>query len=361
MDAPSRVRVSGIAGPGAPTVSDDASSSSQLWDVALGVIRSTLAWAHRVRVRWSAARIGLVFCYHGVSARGGDPVREISAPVSHRDFERQLRHLRRRYRVVPALCLPAEAAARARGRRVPVAITFDDDLPSHLSHAAPALRRAKLPATFFLSGAGLNGPFSFWWQLLQRAWDGDLVDARLLHAWGIRDRNVSLREVARRLEAMPPAERDTAASSLRAAVGGDDPGDTLSREGVEALAAAGFEIGFHTRNHDDLLGLRDEELPVALSAGRAELERIAGPLSTISYPHGRADDRVAAAARAAGFRFGFVADGSPVMLGDDPHLLGRRYPARGAGGRFALDVASTLSAARPNPFSRRPRNRLSPR
>jgi peptidoglycan/xylan/chitin deacetylase (PgdA/CDA1 family) len=295
MDAPSRVRVSGIAGPGAPTVSDDASSSSQLWDVALGVIRSTLAWAHRVRVRWSAARIGLVFCYHGVSARGGDPVREISAPVSHRDFERQLRHLRRRYRVVPALCLPAEAAARARGRRVPVAITFDDDLPSHLSHAAPALRRAKLPATFFLSGAGLNGPFSFWWQLLQ------------------------------------------------------------------ALAAAGFEIGFHTRNHDDLLGLRDEELPVALSAGRAELERIAGPLSTISYPHGRADDRVAAAARAAGFRFGFVADGSPVMLGDDPHLLGRRYPARGAGGRFALDVASTLSAARPNPFSRRPRNRLSPR
>jgi hypothetical protein len=153
---------------------------------------------------------------------------------------------------------------------------------------------------------------------------------------------------------MPPAEREVAAASLRAAVGGDAPDDTLSSEGVEALAA-GFEIGFHTRNHDDLLGLSDEELPVALSAGRGELEGIAGPLSVISYPHGRADDRVAAAARGAGFRFGFVADGSPVTPGDDPHLLGRRYPARGARGRFPLDLASVLSAACPRPLRRCPR------
>ena len=349
---PSRHWATGLSNTGAP---------SRLWDIALGVIRSTLAWALRLRARWSSSRVGLVLCYHGISQREGDPVREISAAVSLRNFARQLRHLRRGYRVVPAACLAEAAAARTRGRRLPVAITFDDDLPSHLSHAAPALRRARLSATFFLSGAGLNGPFSFWWQLLQRAWDGGLVDARLLDAWGIQHSDVSLRQVARRLEAMSPAERDAAAASLRAALGGDDPDDTLSREGVEALAAAGFEIGFHTRKHDDLLGLSDQELLVALSAGRAELEGIAGPLSLISYPHGRADDRVAAAARAAGFRFGFIADGSPVVLGDDPHLLGRRYPARGAGGRFALDVASTLSAACPNPFSRRPRNRLSRR
>jgi hypothetical protein len=61
----------------------------------------------------------------------------------------------------------------------------------------------------------------------------------------------------------------------------------MSRNGVEALAAAGFEIGFHTRNNEDLVGLGDEELRVAMSAGRFELERIANPLSTISYPHGR--------------------------------------------------------------------------
>ena len=37
----------------------------------------------------------------------------------------------------------------------------------------------------------------------------------------------------------------------------------------------------------------------------------------------------AAAARAAGFRFGFIADGSPVTLGEDPHLLGRQQRGEG--------------------------------
>ena len=332
-----------------------------LSEAALGVMRSTVAWALRLRARWSGARVGLVLCYHRIAEREGDPARELSAAVSLRDFERHLRHLRRGYRLLPASSLATAVASRARGERLPLSVTFDDDLPSHLSTAAPALKRARLPATFFLSGAGLSGPFSFWWQLLQRAWDRDLVDAALLEAWGIRGRDVSIRQVARRIQGMAPAERDAATASLRAAVGGDAPDDTLSRDGVEALAAAGFEIGFHTRNHDDLLGLNDEELRMAMSAGRPELERIAGPLSTISYPHGRADGRVAAASRAAGFHFGFVADGSPVMPGEDPHLLGRRYPARGTRGQFALDVARTLSGSSPSAHSRRLRHRMSGR
>jgi peptidoglycan/xylan/chitin deacetylase (PgdA/CDA1 family) len=308
-------------------------------------MRSTVAWALRLRARWSGAHIGLVLCYHRIAECEGDPAREISAAVSVPDFKRHLRHLRRHYRVVPASRIAPAVATRRRGRRLPVAITFDDDLPSHPSHAAQALKRARLPATFFLSGAGLDGPFSFWWQLLQRAWDRDLVDQDLLEAWDIRARDVSIRKVAHRIQSMSPTERDAAAVSLRAAVGGDVPDDTLSRDGIEALVAAGFEIGFHTKNHDDLVGLSDEELRVAMNAGRAELEQITGPMSTISYPHGRADGRVAAAARAADFRFGFITDGSAVKPGDDSHLLGRRYPVRGMG-RFALDVARTLSGHR---------------
>jgi peptidoglycan/xylan/chitin deacetylase (PgdA/CDA1 family) len=311
--------------------------------LVLGAMRPMAAWALRLRARWSGARVGLVLCYHRIAEREGDPGTEVSAAVSLADLERHLRHLRRRYRVVPASGIAGAAASRRRGRRLPVAITFDDDLPSHPALAARALTGARLPATFFLSGAGLDGPFSFWWQLLQRAWDRDLVGPDLLEAWGIRARDVSVRQVARRIQGMSPTERDAAAASLRAAVGGDASDDTLSRDGVEALVAAGFEIGFHTKKHDDLVGLSDEELRVAMSAGRAELEQIAGPLSTISYPHGRADGRVAAVARAAGFRLGFIADGSPVKLGDDPHLLGRRYPASGSMGRFAFDVAGTLS------------------
>ncbi len=309
------------------------------------MLRPAVAWARRVRVRWSGARVGLALCYHGVAERGGDPEIELSAPISLPDFERHLRHLRRSYRVVPASALVPAAASRKRGQRLPVAITFDDDLPTHLSIAAPALRRARLPATFFLSGAGLHEPFSFWWQLLQRAWEGDLVGDTMLEAWGVREPDVSVRQVALRIQTMSPAERDAATASLRAAMGGEVPDDTLSRDGIETLAASGFEIGFHTRRHDDLVGLTDDELRVAMIAGRDELEEVVGPLSTISYPHGRADARVAGAARDAGFDFGFVANGSPVAVGDDPHLLGRRYPARGRTGQFALDVAQTMAEA----------------
>jgi peptidoglycan/xylan/chitin deacetylase (PgdA/CDA1 family) len=306
------------------------------------VARAALAWAHRARARWSSARVGLALCYHAIADSEGDPRRELSAAIAAQAFEAQLRHLRRCYRVVPASQLLSAASARARGRRVPLAITFDDDLRSHLSHAAPALRRAGLPATFFLSGAGLGGPYGFWWQLLQQAWNNHSVDDRMLEAWGLRE-TASLREVARRIQAMSPDDRAAVRAALEAAVGPRD--DVLSGDEIAALCREGFEIGFHTLRHDDLLGLDDNQLRCAMRAGLVELERIAGPLVSLSYPHGRADARVAAAASDAEFRYGFIADGSAVRAGDDPHLLGRRYPARGTIAEFALDVARSILAA----------------
>lgn len=306
---------------------------------------SIAASAVLARVRWSSARVGLVLCYHRIAERGGDPSREVSAALALAEFERHLRHLRRRYRVVAASELMTAVTERRRGARLPVAITFDDDLPSHVIHAAPALRRAGLPATFFLSGAGLNGPFSFWWQLLQRAWDRDLVNARMLEGWGVEAGAVSVRGIAATIQAMRPAERHAAATSLRAALGEDGGGDSLDRDAVAALATEGFEIGFHTLEHHDMTGLTAEELEAAIQTGRTELEEVVGATSMISYPHGRADARIAAAASAAGFRFGFVANGMAVRSDCDPHLLGRRYPSRGPEGRFELDVARTLSVA----------------
>jgi peptidoglycan/xylan/chitin deacetylase (PgdA/CDA1 family) len=304
-------------------------------------------------VRSSSARVGLALCYHRIAECGGDPAHEVSAAVSIREFERHLRHLRRRYQVVPASGLTTATTARRRGRRLPVAITFDDDLASHLAHAAPALQRARLPATFFLSGAGLRGPFSFWWQLLQRAWDGGLVDADVLTGWGVPAGEVSVRRLAQTIQAMRPVQRSAAAASLREVLGEEPTDDTLGADAVEALARAGFEIGFHTLEHHELTALNADELDAAMRTGRAELEEVVGCTSMISYPHGRADARVAAAASAAGFRFGFVADGRAVTGERDPHLLGRRYPARGPSGQFELDVARTLYRASPWLWHRR--------
>jgi peptidoglycan/xylan/chitin deacetylase (PgdA/CDA1 family) len=189
---------------------------------------------------------------------------------------------------------------------------------------------------------------SFWWQLLQRAWERRLLDDDTLDAWGVAadERAPTIREVAHALQTMRPAERDAATERLRELLRDEPEPATLSRKQIALLARRGFEIGFHTRRHDDLLGLPDEALADAMVLGRAELERVAGqPMRVISYPHGRADARVARCAAAAGFSAGYVADGTPVSPETDTRLLGRRYPSRGSIGAFSLDLARTLAAA----------------
>jgi peptidoglycan/xylan/chitin deacetylase (PgdA/CDA1 family) len=108
---------------------------------------------------------------------------------------------------------------------------------------------------------------------------------------------------------------------------------------------AGFEVGFHTLRHPSLPTLDDGSLAAAITEGRDALERAAGtPIATIAYPHGDADDRVADAARAAGYRFGFAAYGGTITDRSDPLLLDRRYPLHGTLGDFALDLARKLWA-----------------
>ena len=114
------------------------------------------------------------------------------------------------------------------------------------------------------------------------------------------------------------------ARALSELIGDDAPSYRLTRSQVRALARAGFEIGFHTRDHRPLPELADDELVLALDEGRAALEAAAGrPLTTIAYPHGRADERVAAAARAAGYTDGFAGPGRSITARSDRLLLGR--------------------------------------
>jgi peptidoglycan/xylan/chitin deacetylase (PgdA/CDA1 family) len=278
-----------------------------------------------------------------VHPQPGDPQRELSAPLALHAFEQQVRHLTRNYRVVAASELPAAAAARRRGEPLPIALTFDDDLRSHLELVAPVLRRAGADATFFLTGAGLDGGDSFWWQMLQSAWDRGLVDAGLLTSWGMTSPTPTIRDVARVVQGMTPGARDRVVASLRALLGGGSGSTPLDAGEISSLAEAGFEIGFHTRRHDDLVNLDDNDLEQAMQTGRQALEHAAGRrVTAIAYPHGRGDARVAAAAGAAGFRYGFVADGSPIGPQSNAFLLGRRYPAAGSTAAFALDLVRAL-------------------
>ncbi len=303
--------------------------------------------ARYARLRGSARRAGLVLVYHKLGEPPGDPERELVPALSPQLFEAQLGHLARFYRVVTCGELQAAATTRRRGQRFPAAISFDDDLASHAHYALPALRRKGLSATFFLSGASLDRPHRFWWERLQAAFDLGR-DVGILAGAGIRTGAADIHGWGEAIEAATPDDRRRATEALHELVGPDPDDAGMRAADVTALASSGQEVGFHTLRHDPLPGLDDTELAAALYDGRDAVDRlVGGKIEIISYPHGKADPRVAAAARAAGYVYGFTGVPAAVTPADDPLMLPRIDVLNTTLEDFARQLVGALEHAAP--------------
>ena len=190
----------------------------------------------------------LVLCYHAVS-----PDWDADLSVRPEALDRQLGMLRRRgYRGATFSRAVTEPPARRT-----VAVTFDDAYRSVIELARPILERHGFPGTVFVptAHAGAERPMS---------WPG-------IDQWiGTRDEH----------ELTP-----------------------MSWDELRELANAGWEIGSHTRTHPHLTQLGDDEVASELGDSRTDVEDALGlPCDAIAYPYGDVDDRVTAAARAAGYR-----------------------------------------------------------
>lgn len=314
---------------------------SWLWRLLPARFRPLAARALELALRLSSRQAGVALVYHAITERPPTSADALAGAHEASLVEAQVRYVSRRYRLVRAEELLDAVRARRRFQRYPVALTFDDDLPTHVRTAAPALGRLGAPATFFLCGASLERPFAFWWERLQRA----VESGRDLAALGGVEA-VAPTVLALRIEEETPRRRDEISEQLAALVGEDPPHSGMRAADVHRLVEKGFEIGFHTRRHDRLPPLDDAELEKALREGRVELERVAGRrLTMVAYPHGRADARVADAARAAGFRLGFTGSGEAVTASSDPLLLGRIEPAFTDVASFAGQLAWALRRA----------------
>jgi len=321
--------------------------------VTAGRLSRPLAGPLNWMLRLAKRRAGVALLYHTIDVRQGDRERELVPPIDRSRFRRQLEYLARHYNVVPADRFLSTVANRRRGERFPVCLSFDDDVPEHLSHAVPELRRLGLPASFFLCGAALDGePGSFWWQRLQRAGDrgiplGEI--AGLLPAGSelvLRGAPRDIHRISDAVIELEPERRDEFSAALLELTGPDPQNDLISAAEIAALARNGFQIGFHTRRHDRLTHLDDERLARALQENRRALEKIAGrPIESIAYPYGFADDRVASAARQAGFKLGFTSERIATTPSSDPLLLGRLELLTDSVGEFGARLQYALLRA----------------
>jgi peptidoglycan/xylan/chitin deacetylase (PgdA/CDA1 family) len=153
-----------------------------------------------------------------------------------------LQELRRRaYRFVSLGKLVDEIQAAGKEKPDSVAVTFDDGWIDNYTFAFPLLQKLGIPATFFVTTAGLaNG-----------------------------------RQNAARMNCAQLRE----------------------------MAAQGLTIGSHTRTHADLTRVSDGVAREEIAGSKADLESALGvTVDFLAYPGGAFNRRVAALAREAGYR-----------------------------------------------------------
>jgi peptidoglycan/xylan/chitin deacetylase (PgdA/CDA1 family) len=75
---------------------------------------------------------------------------------------------------------------------------------------------------------------------------------------------------------------------------------------IRDMQRAGVAFHSHTRTHASLPTLDDERLAAELDGSRADLQALLGtPVDLLAYPFGHVDERVARAAKQAGYRAAF--------------------------------------------------------
>jgi len=209
-----------------------------------------------------------ILIYHRVLAQP-DPLLPSLPDV--RRFERQMALLKRCFHVLPL----SVAVSCLRRQRLPAraaAITFDDGYADNVEHALPILRRHGLNATFFIASAYLDGG---------QMWNDDVI----AHARHTGLGPAALEQLLQQLKYLPFEHRLRAARALAPPRQADLMMTTAQ---LQALAAAGMQIGAHTHRHPILSAVPDAEALADIAQGKRMLEEITqAPVTLFAYPNGR--------------------------------------------------------------------------
>jgi peptidoglycan/xylan/chitin deacetylase (PgdA/CDA1 family) len=265
--------------------------------------------------------------------------------VTRTNFVAHLEWLRQYCSVMPIEQLLGTGVADLPER--PVAITFDDGYLDNLEDAAPALERAGLPATFFLTTRHLDAPGEYWWDLLERVFaettplpdvlEFPLASGALRVVTNDRESaRATLHEVLVRAEL---ADREGAVDVLRRVVA--PPGGNrrpLVADEVRALARfSGASIGAHTVNHLSLPALADAGAR-EIEESRVALERVLGyPVRDLAYPYGGVDEQVARAVRRT-WRWACACGDGPVADSFDAARVPRIEPGNVTAGELSRRI-----------------------
>jgi peptidoglycan/xylan/chitin deacetylase (PgdA/CDA1 family) len=247
-------------------------------------------------------------CYHSINDAG------TSHEISSSRFECQLAALRAWGYISVTERTLGELAAGRRHHGHLVLLSFDDGFRDTYTHAFPLLKAYNFTALVFVLPPLVDQAGTFMW-----------------------------REVATEVERRPDVFR------------------SMDWQEVGLMAEAGIEFGSHTCRHERLTDLDDDELRQELLDSRMRIKQRLGRCDSVAYPYGACDGRVVAAARSAGYSYGFsLPYGSPgvgwqprytrlsiprIAMDDRDDERRLRLKLRPAGRRLLLSPAKSVLTA----------------
>jgi len=302
------------------------------------------------RLRARRGRPFQILIYHRIHDR---PREFMLDTVAVDRFDEQMRHLGRRYRVLPL----SELLDRAGQGEIPpraIAVTFDDGYRDNFTHAYPVLRRYGLPASIFVVTGSIGTGRILWHDQALFAFEqtrkdrypdpdrGDPTDIRPIAA-----REGTAHKVLARLKRMSGEERERALTSLFEVLEVDRsrlPSNLmLSWDETEAMTQGRIEIGSHTVTHPILSLETPERVAAELQESKRTIERELGRETRLfAYPNGTRADYTAdvrEAVRAAGYRCALTTRFGPNEPGDDPFEWRRGTPWEEHRALFSVKLA----------------------
>lgn len=239
-------------------------------------------------------------------------------------FQRQMRHLALRYRVVS---MPEVLDAVERNKPLPdraVLITFDDAYTDFADNAWPILQQFRLPATVFVPTAFPDHPeLVFWWERLYHAFAQttrrELSDSPLgpLPLAKPDQRRRGLLALVEYVQTRPFDAAMKLVDHVCAQLV-EHPHNTssvLSWYRLRQLAADGVTLGSHTRTHPIMTQISPQQVREEVRQSQADLKREIGFAPPIfCYPNGDHNDTVTRILRAEGVVLAFT------VLSGENHL-----------------------------------------
>lgn len=275
------------------------------------------------------------------------------AALSLRNFERQLDHLQRHFRIVAI-----EEILQWRDADLPAAVlTFDDGYLDHFTTVFPILEQRKLRAAFYPiampDGPALAEVNKIHVLLASAPSISDVVNGLKdilageefqLAGCGVdamwaqfgkpgRFDAAEVHFVKRTLQrGLPQPLRSLAINLLFAKFAGISE-ETLAAEfyatptQLRMMLSHGHHIGAHTCRHDWLDSMPAEEVAGELRNSLAwlESENLGGDVKSIAYPYGGFNEQVVEECSAAGFQIGWTTQSREVQFPGDQLLTLPRF------------------------------------